>query len=387
MSIGVVFKKELVDHGRDKRTLAMAFMLPLLGPVLLFFTLNAFAGWFTDTKPVKIGIVGEERAPNLVAFLRRTGMEVSTAPADFRETIRIGKLDAVVVVEEGYGKKFENGEPGRLELYVDNSKNEGRTRSHRAHAALDGYGAQVGGARLLVRGVSPELAHPIDVEEIEVATSQQLAATFLNMIPMLLLVVVFVGGMHLAIDGTAGERERKSLEPLLVNPVARRSIVIGKWLATCTVTFVYLAFSVVAFAVVLERAPLADLGVRLSMGPAGVAAMLGAIAPLALLAASVQMLLALFAKTFKEAQLYLSLVSMFPMIPGMIVAFKPMDPSAQVMMVPGLAQSVLVSAALRGDIPNVGFLLIAAAVCLGLTALVLTAAAKLLGSERIVFGR
>jgi len=383
----VVFRKELVDHLRDKRTLSMAFVLPVLGPVLVFIVLTMVAGWRASDTAVHIGVVGMDRAPNLVTFLRRGGMDVTPADARFREQVKSGKLDLVLVVDATYSEKLMKGEPAHLEVYVDNSRNAGRERTRRGRYVVDAYAGQIAATRLLVRGVSPELARPIDVEEVDVATSQELAATLLNMIPLFLLMVAFTGAMHLAIDGTAGERERKSLEPLLVNPVGRGSIVVGKWLAASLVAFGYMVLSAVGFAFTVARAPLADLGLRAALGGPEIAAILLAMAPLVLLASGLEILVALFAKTFKEAQLYLTMVIFFPMIPGMVLALHPIEASTALMAVPGFSQALLISGTLRGEPLHVTWLLLSAGVTTAVAAALVAIAGRLLGSERIVFGR
>lgn len=385
--IGVILRKELVDHLRDKRTLSMALVLPILGPLMLVLLLNAVAGWLSTDKVPKVGVTGAEHAPNLVAYMKNAGLEVSTAPAHFEEVVREGKLDAVVVVGATYAEHFVNGKPAHLELWVDSSRNEGRQRARRIRYVLDSYASQVGASRLFVRGVAPELAHAVDLEEIEVATSQQLAATFLSMVPLFIVIVSFAGGMHLAIDSTAGERERKSLEPLLVNPVARGAIVIGKWLATSVVAFSGVVLTTIGFAIALEKAPLAELGARATIDAPAALTILGAALPLVLLAAALQVTFALFAKTFKEAQLISTLLMFAAMTPGMVLTFHPMDPSTSRMLIPGIAQVMLVSSALRGDGVRVEWVLIAGAIAFALSLVALRAAARLLSSERIVFGR
>lgn len=385
--IGVILRKELVDHLRDKRTLTMALVLPILGPLMLVLLLNAVAGWLTTDKVPKVGVLGGEHAPNLVAYMRNAGIDVSPAPPKFEDVVREGKLDAVVVVDAAYAERFVHGKPAHLELWVDSSRNEGRQRARRVRYVLDAYASQVGASRLFVRGVAPELAHAVDLEEIEVATSQQLAATFLSLVPLFIVIVAFAGGMHLAIDSTAGERERRSLEPLLVNPVSRRAIVLGKWLATSLVALAGVVLTTTGFWLALEKAPLADLGARASIDAAAALTILGAAVPLVLLAAALQLSFALFAKTFKEAQLISTLLMFAAMTPGMVLTFHPMDPSTTRMLIPGIAQVMLVSSALRGDAIRPEWILIAGAVAIALAAIALHAASRLLTSERILFGR
>ncbi|MBS2011427.1 MAG: ABC transporter permease [Deltaproteobacteria bacterium] len=385
--IRVIFLKELIDHLRDKRTLSLALVLPVLGPLMLVLLLNAVAGWLSSGKAPKVGVDGGENAPNLVAFMRNAGLEVSPAPPKFEDALREGKLDAVVVVGSSYAEHFVKGRPARLELWVDSSRNEGRQRARRVRWVLDGYSSQVGAARLFERGVAPELAHAVDLEEIEVATSQQLAATFLSMVPLFIVIVSFAGGMHLAIDSTAGERERKSLEPLLVNPVSRSAIVLGKWLATSVVALSAVVLTIGGFAIALEKAPLAELGARANVDAAVALTLLGVAVPLVLLAAALQITFALFAKTFKEAQLVSTLLMFVAMTPGMVLTFHPMDPSTPHMLIPGIAQVMLVSSALRGDAIRIEWVMLAAIVPLATAAIALRAASRLLASERILFSR
>ena len=117
---------------------------------------------------------------------------------------------------------------------------------------------------------------------------------------------VFVGGLYLAIDCTAGERERQSLESLLVNPVSRGAIVGGKWLAVSAAALAAALVSLTGFAVALEAVPLQNLGVRFHFTAATVAGLLAACVPMALFASALQMTMAFFARSFKEATTYLS---------------------------------------------------------------------------------
>jgi sodium transport system permease protein len=235
--------------------------------------------------------------------------------------------------------------------------------------------------------VSPQLAATIEVQEEDVASPQKVAAKILNMIPLFLLMSAFIGGMHLAIDTTAGERERGSLEPLLVNPVPRVTLVLGKWLSGVVVTWLALAVSTAGFVIAVGRVPLQDLGVRATLGPREVLGTLAAVAPLSLFSVALQMWVATFARSFKEAQTYLSLLVMVPTFPGLVLSLNPVRTQAWMMAVPTLNQYLLVNGTLAGEALPASYFAIAAASTLLAAALCVAAVTFLLGRERIIFGR
>ena len=196
-----------------------------------------------------------------------------------------------------------------------------------------------------------------------------------------------ITGMHIATDSTAGERERGSLEPLLVNPVQRGWLIAGKWMAAVAVAWMALLITVVAFGVALSRVPLQDLGVQFRFGPLVAARLLSVALPLALVAVALQIALALFARTFKEAQTYLSAVALLATLPAAFLSLAPLKEAAWMMWVPLLSQALLLGDVMRGEYPPLHWLLSSAGGSLAASAVFLCAAARLLGNERIVFGR
>lgn len=385
--IRAVFRKELTDHLRDRRSLFSALLMPLLGPLVLAVMLTMLASWMRQDTPLEVPTVGRERAPNLVAFLERNGATVTEAPADYEAQVREGELELTLVIPEEYPQELLDGRSAALRLVVDNSRNETRTSVRRARLLLDAYRTQLGKLRLLARGVSPELAEPVEIDELDLATSAKVAGNLLNMVPYFLLLAAFMGGMHLAIDATAGERERGSLEPLLLNPVTRWALVLGKWSTTVVASWLSILVALLAFSLMLRRVPLEDLGIRASLGPNELVGLLAAILPLALFTGALQMLTATFARSFKEAQTYIQLLILLPTIPGMLVSFGNVKPAGWMMWVPTLGQQLLASESMRGEPLNGPWLLVAAVSSLGLAALCLAATTRLLANERIIFGR
>jgi sodium transport system permease protein len=241
--------------------------------------------------------------------------------------------------------------------------------------------------RLIARGVSPSVASALKMEDVEVSNAQQRAASIFNVIPMFLLLAAFSTGMQIATDSTAGERERGSLEPLLLNPVARWQLVTGKWLAAATVAFCGIVFTLLITSNVLSRLPLEDLGVRYHLGPSDILLLIAAIAPVALVAPALQVYLACFAKSFKEAQSYMGFLVLLVTIPGVLTSFFPLTNRPWLHPVPVAGQFAMSMDILGGKPPAAWAFVLAAVGCVALTAVFLSLATRLLTAEKIIFGR
>lgn len=382
-----VLGKEVKDHVRDRRSLVSALLVPLFGPLIFGVLFTVMAGWYRQDRPLVLPVVGAQHAPSVVAHLRRAGVSVVDAPADYEARVQDGRFDAVLVVPDTFAERFSSGRMAELRLVVDNSRQQGRGQVRRVQATLQGYASQLGAQRLLARGVSPVLAAPIQVAEVDLATPEKTAATLLNMIPLFLIMAAFVGGMNVAIDATAGERERGSLEPLLLNPVQRGAVVTGKWVATLLMATAAVLMCLGAFMVVVKRVPLQDLGIRAHFDALTALGILGSVLPLAAAASAMQMLVATYARSFKEAQTYLQMFLLIPMVPGFALAFSPVQPTLWMYAVPVLGQQLLVGEVMRAAPPGAVPFTLGALGCLALTALCLALTTRLLSQERIVFGR
>lgn len=385
--IWAVLAKELQDSARDRRSILSAMMFPLMGVGMFLVMMIAMAAWTDTGRAAHLAVQGRARAPNLVAFLSGQGVEVEDAPSDYEHAVKEGTFDAALVIPEDYAKKVSEGRLARLELLSDQSRQKSVQPVEQVQRLLALYAQQLGTQRLIVRGVSPELAQAIDVRQVNLASPEKMATLVLASVPMFLLVSAFMGGMHVAIDVTAGERERGSLEPLLLNPVERWGLVVGKWLATSAAGMFAVLLALGGFMFAMRYAPLEDLGVKAHLGPVQALWILATLIPMALLGSCVQMLVATFARSFKEAQSYLSLLMLLPMSPGMALMFVPVDGSLKLEAIPLLGQCLLINGALRGDVGMWPGVLASGAVCLVLASLCLRATTRLLMNEKIIFGR
>ena len=384
----VVARKELTDAFRDRRSIYVVLFSVLFGPLMIAFMLNQIAGQEKAAQEIKIPVVGREYAPILVNWLQQqSGVEIIAGPTDAEAAVKDRKVDFVLVIEKDFAEKFQDSRPAPVQVVSDSTRQSSRATVRRLHALLTQFSGQIGSLRLIARGISPAVISGLKVEDVEVSNAQQRAAEVFNIIPMFLILAAFTAGMQIATDSTAGERERGSLEPLLLNPVPRWQLVAGKWLAAATAALVGMIATLVVTSQVLSRLSLEDLGVRNRLGTPELVLLIVAIAPMALVAPAMQVYLACFAKSFKEAQSYMSFLIFAAIIPGMVSIFHPITNKPWMEPIPIIGQYALAMDILSGKAPSPLILIAAAVAALALAAAFLFLATRSFSSEKIIFGR
>jgi sodium transport system permease protein len=291
------------------------------------------------------------------------------------------------VIPADFRDKFLTGE-AKVELVYDDTRQDGNYASiGMVRRLLQGFNSETSAARLSARGVSPKVLKPVEVSYINLGTPAQRAAMILFIIPWMALLMAVAGCVAIAIDITAGERERGSLEPLLMNPVGRGALVVGKWVAVAVYGIGIVTLILLGFALTLAFVPLPELGAIVSLSPAqhlGFAAMLFPIAPAI---GALQMLIATFGRTFKEAQTYVNyLVTLFSILPALAVFAQVKDATWQ-LFVPMMGQLMVLTRILRGEPVQAMHLLIPLAVCVVIVVASLTALTRLLTHEKTIFAR
>jgi sodium transport system permease protein len=235
--------------------------------------------------------------------------------------------------------------------------------------------------------VAPSIASPLRVEDVEVSSAQERLATVLNILPLMLVLASLTGGMQIAIDTTAGERERGSLEPLLLSPVPRVALAAGKWLAASAFGCGSVVFSMLLTVNVLRRVPWHDLGIRFRVSDGDLMSLLALVLPLALFLSAVVMFAATFARSFKEAQGYIGLLVLLPMLPGLLSTLYPLSNRPWLAPVPLFGQYALAADVLRGKPPAVAFYVMAGVSVLACALVLVGLASRMLTREKIIFGR
>ncbi len=383
-----VLAKELVDGLRDRRTILMALFFPLLGPVLLVvsLTLSSREAREVEEFGVSVPVVGPERAPNLVAFLEAGGVAVAPAPADPERAVRAGDADVVLVVPEAFGERLREGRPAPLRLVVDASRRHATPAAERVRTLLEAWAHRTAVQRLVVRGVHPSVADPLAIETVDVSTPESRSALVFSVMPYFLVLAIFMGGMSVAIDTTAGERERHSLEPLLANPVPRGALVAGKVGGSSFFSVLALAETCLGFALLPVLLPVERLGFAIRIGPGVVLRIFALFVPLLLAANALMVLVAARARSFRAAQTTLSFVAMLPALPGLFLAVSSARVPAAVRMIPGIAEQRLVARLVRGEPVPAGDVARAMLASLFLAAVLVRLAARLFERGRLLEG-
>lgn len=347
-----VFLKEVKENLRDRRTIISAFLTgPLLGPLILVMLLNITLNRQFDKaeKPLPVPVIGAENAPNLINALKADGIVPRAAIDNPELAVRRQDADVVLRISPDYATAWRKGEAVQVEMIYDSSQRDANAAVERVSQVVESYARQQGAMRLVSRGLSPSTAWPVQAARRDQATAQARAALMFSILPYFFVLTVFMGGMYLAIDLTAGERERQSLEPLFANPVPRWKILAGKLAAICTFSAASLLISLLAFGVVGPFIPTERLGMELDLGPRFSGQVLLLMVPLIALLAALQSMVAAFAKSYREAQTYLSLLMFVPVLPSILLSTMPIKAQGWMYAVPLLGQHLGIMQLLRGD--------------------------------------
>ena len=389
MSImSIVAKKEFRDGVRDKRALLSAFFFPLSAPLFIYFLLNAVIEMSQVDETVSVPIYGADAAPGLIAYLTEAGIDVDHRDPqtldDVKSQVADQTLDFALMIPEDFQDTMASYQPPDLLIVSDSSRNDVAAQVGQLRRVLNQYNQELISLRLIARGVSPKVtigARPIT---IDVASDQKRTANVLNFIPIYVLMAAFVAGLGIAIDGTAGERERKSLEPLLINPIRPIDIIFGKWFASGTFALLGMLATLVLCVVAMFALPIEEIGLSFEISTKQALALLMVSLPVPYIAASLQILLGLFAKSFKDAQSYIGILVILPMVPVIIRQFMPFVTEPWMAGIPIFAQSVLMMDVLAGS--GYSFLSLSVALISGFvaSALLCLVAARLLTTERMI---
>lgn len=385
----IVFRKELADALRDRRTWIVVLVSSILaGPIALLLVSRFVAGVEETVARREVHLAGGAAAPSLANFIQRAGGTVREAPADYRERVRSGALQAaVVVVPADFEVRLARGEPIRLDVVFDDTSSRSQGPVRATLGLLRGFSRELGSQRLLARGVGLQVLNPVEVEEINLATGNARGAQLLFLVPWLALLGAVVGAISVAIDVTAGERERGSLEPLLMNPVPLAAIVVGKWAVVAACSAAVVALTLAGFRTAMAFIPSETLAALMQFGPAEAALFLAMLLPFAAMIAAVNMFAATWGRSHKEAQTYASYLTMLVNFAPVFPLFLSIRDAGWQLFVPAMAQQSVMMRGLRGEPVGAADVLVPAAVALALTVLALGAQARLLRNERIVFSR
>lgn len=337
-AIRAVFVTELKHTLRDRRTWFAMVVLPLvLVPVLLIATPSGVEGQLKkiQEEPPAVAVLGDESAAPLRQALGVSGKVRLVEATDADEAtaaLQEGKLDAVIEVSPNFSSALQAELPGQLTLRYDASRQRSSMVRSLVEALVAEFSRRIVAERLMERDVDPSILYPVETAVVNVAPEEKVAGSFLALImPMMLAVWAVMGGMYAAIDGVAGEKERGTLEPLLATPPSRLSLVLGKYLTVTLTSVVSAGLAVLGMYLAFVMKPSAlmgpDAGETLRFAVPAASALWMVVVALALAAifSAVQLMISAFARSFREAQSYLSPLSILVVLPAIFTQF--VDPS------------------------------------------------------------
>jgi sodium transport system permease protein len=386
--IATIARKEIVDLLRDRRTMLVILVTAVLaGPVMLLLVVNLVARQIDRATELTLPVAGAEHAPALVAFLERQQVKVVPAPADAEERVRAGDLDVLLEIDPQFEADVAKGKAGSVRLVYDRSRDRARAPIAEVESLLRAYGRDWGRSRLLLRGIAPEVGNPLRVEARDLATPQSTGSLVLFLVAFYGLVAALMGGIAAALDATAGERERNSLEPLLTTPAAPLELAAGKWLAVCLQDAAVVVLTLSGFYLTLRFAPLPAVGIPFLFGARELLRFVVVLLPLVLMLPAILLWVGCRGRTQKEAQSNLSvLLFVLSIIPTVQLFLQRKDPD-WITWLPVAGQYSLLARALRGEALPWPALLQSYAVPLLLAAVALLLVARLLSRESVLAGR
>ncbi len=347
----IVYLKELTDALRDRRTLLMVLLSSVaMGPLVLVLVSTLVAGIEKRAEAREIVVQGMAHAPTLRNYLERQTYQVLEAPADYERQLQDSKLGhPVLVVPQGFEADLARGVAPVVELMSSAANQRAQTGTRPVLQLLRGFNQEQATLRLAVRGVSPAALEALRVEERDLADPATRAAQLSTMVPFFVLMAVLYGAMNAALDSTAGERERGSLEPLLMNPPQRHALVLGKWAAVASVGMLIAVLSCLSFLPGQWLLRSEALSAMFRFGIAEALAFIALLLPLAGALAAVLMAIAIRCKSFKEAQANATVLVLVVSMMPLVTLFNQEGAAPWHLWVPALAQTTLMGRVLRGE--------------------------------------
>jgi sodium transport system permease protein len=398
-NIWIVYRKELTEALRDRRTLITTFLVPLLMiPILSAgFTavMSAVIGKAKREKP-RVMIIGGVDSPAVVDGLKRyPKIKVVPVTDDWKSQIIEKEIRAAVEIPSGFQENLGKGQAEVVKIYLYRGELKSELAASNIESYLKEYRDTVATRRLQVNHLPADLLRPFEVKQQNIAPPEKVAGAILGgIIAYLVIFMCLNGGMHPAIDLTAGEKERGTMETILSSPVSRTHLVLGKFLLVLTASLITAALLVVSMGAsftVLQKSHVMDVmteegeaAPQLTLGPAAIASVFVMAIPLAILFSAGLITISLFAKSYKEAQSYIAPLMFLVVVPAVAAMLPGVELTPKLAIVPLLNVSLLCKELVTGEYHWNYIVLIFASTCV-YAAGALYLAVKMFQRESVLF--
>jgi len=325
--VKIIYFKEILETLRDKRTLISTILIPIILFPVLMFGMSAVVVTMkkkTEAEATRIALIGEEHASSFVSLLLEGDDFQKVDVEDFKSALKEKEIHAAIEFPSGFEEKLTLGENSEATIYYDGAEIRSSIAKEKLSGELKDYQDSLVAERLRERNIEKSILHPIEINKENLAPKEKMGGFMLSMfLPYVIVILAMVGAMYPAIDLTAGEKERGTLETILVTPVSRLDISTGKFLTVLTASLLTILLSTASMSLTasLGFARMGELGseqVSFAIKPLSIILLLLLMLPLAALFSSALLSVALFAKSYKEAQSYVSPLMFVVILPAMV---------------------------------------------------------------------
>jgi sodium transport system permease protein len=351
-----VYQKELLEIFRDRRTMISMVVVPLVAIPLMFNLINRFMASRekqAEGESITVGVLDESKVPTVLSALKAAGFQ-PVVKADLRAAVANKEVAAAV-------EEIEDPVRGRLvSIYIDRTRQASDIAGDKIRTALDKLKIDTVRASLRGSGVSEKILTPFSTQRVNVASEKKMSGLiFGSALGYIVILLMFTGAMYPAIDMTAGEKERRTLEAVLCSPAGRNEVVLGKILATSTAAFITALLTLGSMAYSFRFAPHASQAQEaFHMAPPDIGSLamaLFAVIPTAIMAASIMVAIALFAKSYKEGQSYLTPIVMLAAFPAVVGMLPGLELTPTLALIPIFNVCQLIKEIFLGEFSRVAF--------------------------------
>ncbi|MFV8784275.1 ABC transporter permease [Microbulbifer sp. SA54] len=378
-----LLRKELLEAWRDRRALLTAVSFALLFPAMILGG-TTFMLKKQSEKTTEVALLGGEAAPLIEKYLPAKGINVSVLPEGEPQALLAADYDVVLVVADNFAERYRDFRAPRIYLYVDSSDTDAGRAQRQVQERLAMLQQTVASQRLTARGVAAQLLAPWQLEVRDVSTPSSRGALILAMVPGVLIMTLFIASLATSVDTSAGERERLSLETLLVQPLPAWQVIVAKLLAVASIGWVGSLLTIGVLVTLMPMMSLEEFGFQAATTAGGVIAMGLVLLPLALLVAVLQILLALRSQSFKDAQTQLSIFQIAPLVLVMAIDIAQVNLAGSWQLLPLVGHQQWLKGLLVGEPASALWMLAGSMVTLLLVVLAVIAGARSLRRETLL---